>query len=236
MSVDRCDYAHYPQYQPTDCLIRCSSGRPTVRPASAAQHALVLKCIGCPEYEVKKAMTLSSIDISEIVRALQDTDWNSAEVSVGDVSIALARNGAGLLSGATPPPASAAVAPAIPAPAPAPPAAPASGGPAAQPPATTALPAPTSAVALPADRQPDDVVVSANSVGVFWAAPEPGAEAFVKVGDTVQEQDVMCIVEIMKLMSHVHAGVNGVVVEVLATDGQAVENGAPLFVIRPQEA
>lgn len=172
-------------------------------------------------------MTLSSTDINEIVRGLQDTGWDEAVITVGDVTIALARNGASLASVPSAAPAPVAV--------PTPAVEPVSSDTVTQNPAATTPQAPTPPPSSPAERRADDVVVSAKSVGIFWESPEPGAAPYVKVGDTVQEESVVCIVEIMKLMNHVHAGVNGVVTEILVENGQAVQLGTPLFVIR-QEA
>lgn len=178
-------------------------------------------------------MTLSSGDINEIVRALQETTWDEAVISVGEVKIALARNGATLSSlngtstvnGTSAPSAepqgqvvSTTEEPTI--------------APVAE---AKPLPAPETEVASTVGSA-DDVVVKATSVGIFWEAPEPGAEPFVKVGDEVKEDDVVCIVEIMKLMSHITAGTNGVITKVLVENGQAVEMGTPLFAVRPQEA
>jgi len=167
-------------------------------------------------------MTITPSDINSIVNALQESDWDEAVVSVGDVKISVARNGARLNHDAAQPasaPAPAAVlaAPALPpaaAPAPAP--APASAGPAA-----------------PAVVDPSDVLVTAPSVGVFWSAPEPGAAAFVELGSRVEADHTVCIVEIMKLMNNVAAGVAGTVTAVHVENGQAVEFGTPLFSIRP---
>ena len=69
-------------------------------------------------------------------------------------------------------------------------------------------------------------------VGIFYAAPEEGAEPFVKVGDTVKKGQTLAIVEAMKLMNEIESEVDGVVTEVLAENGQAVEFGQELFRIR----
>ena len=66
-------------------------------------------------------------------------------------------------------------------------------------------------------------------VGTFYAAPSPGAEPFVKVGDRVKEETVVCIVEAMKLMNEIEAEVSGVIVDVLVENAQLVEFGQPLF-------
>ncbi|GAB7387939.1 acetyl-CoA carboxylase biotin carboxyl carrier protein [Bacillaceae bacterium] len=70
-------------------------------------------------------------------------------------------------------------------------------------------------------------------VGTFYAAPEPGAPPFVKVGDQVREDTVVCIVEAMKLFNEVEAEVKGKIVDILVQDGQLVEHGQPLFLVQP---
>ena len=69
-------------------------------------------------------------------------------------------------------------------------------------------------------------------VGTFYASSQPGAPAFVQVGDTVEADTVLCIVEVMKLMNNVEARVSGTVVRVLVENEAAVEYGQPLFVIK----
>lgn len=69
-------------------------------------------------------------------------------------------------------------------------------------------------------------------VGTFYSAPSPEAAPFVKIGDRVQEKSVVCILEAMKLMNELEAEVNGEIVEILATNGQLVEFGQPLFLVK----
>ena len=69
-------------------------------------------------------------------------------------------------------------------------------------------------------------------LGNFYAAPRPGEPPFVAVGETVGEDSVIGIIEVMKLMNSVRAGVAGQVVAILAVDGAAVEEGQPLVRIR----
>lgn len=68
-------------------------------------------------------------------------------------------------------------------------------------------------------------------VGTFYSAPSPDAEPFVKVGQTVKEGDVVCIVEAMKLMNEIEAEFAGKVVEICVEDGQPVEFGQVLMYI-----
>lgn len=85
---------------------------------------------------------------------------------------------------------------------------------------------------LPAEETAQDHVVTCPLVGIFYEAPEEGAEPFVKVGDTVKKGQTLAIVEAMKLMNEIESEFDGVVTEVLAENGQAVEFGQELFRIR----
>jgi acetyl-CoA carboxylase biotin carboxyl carrier protein len=69
--------------------------------------------------------------------------------------------------------------------------------------------------------------------GTFYRAPKPGAPAFVEVGDEVREDSVVGIVETMKMMTPVHAGVSGTVVEFRLGNGEFAESGAVLLVVDP---
>lgn len=71
-------------------------------------------------------------------------------------------------------------------------------------------------------------------VGTFYAAPAPDAPPYVQVGDKVSESTVVCIVEAMKLMNEIEAEVNGTIVEVLVENGQLVEYGQPLFLVKTE--
>lgn len=73
--------------------------------------------------------------------------------------------------------------------------------------------------------------VKSPMVGTFYSAPSPDDPPFVKVGDTVDANTVVCIVEAMKVMNEIKAGVSGTVKEVLLENGHPVEFGTPLFKI-----
>ncbi len=70
-------------------------------------------------------------------------------------------------------------------------------------------------------------------VGTFYAAPSPNAEPFAKVGDHVDDNKVVCIVEAMKVMNEVKSEIRGTIKKVLVENGQAVEFGQPLFLVEP---
>jgi acetyl-CoA carboxylase biotin carboxyl carrier protein len=80
--------------------------------------------------------------------------------------------------------------------------------------------------------QVDLLKIVSPMVGTFYAAPSPDADAFVKIGDQVNEKSVVCIVEAMKLMNEIEAEISGQVVEILVNNGQLVEYGQPLFLLK----
>jgi acetyl-CoA carboxylase biotin carboxyl carrier protein len=75
--------------------------------------------------------------------------------------------------------------------------------------------------------------VTAPLLGSFYGAPKPGDAPFVSVGDRVEADTVVCIIEVMKLMNSVVAGVAGIVAAIHANDGELVEHGQTLFTIQP---
>jgi acetyl-CoA carboxylase biotin carboxyl carrier protein len=74
--------------------------------------------------------------------------------------------------------------------------------------------------------------IPAPMLGTFYRAPAPGAAPFVDVGARVEEDTVVCLIEVMKMMNAVPAGVAGTVVEVCAANAELVEAGDPLFLVR----
>jgi len=162
----------------------------------------------------------------------QSGDIQELNIKYGDVELAMSRTPGGLDVAA---PAAPAAAPAASAPAqaeaPAAPAAPkAEEAPA---PAETEAPAPAAAEEKPAApaSSSNGTEVKSPMVGTFYAAPKPGADPFVKVGDTVEVGQVLCIVEVMKLMNNIEAKVAGTVTEILVENEDAVEHGQVLMVI-----
>lgn len=78
----------------------------------------------------------------------------------------------------------------------------------------------------------DEVVIKAPMVGTFYSSPKPGDPPFVTVGDEVEEDSVLGIVEVMKLMNNIQAKVKGTVTQILVENEQAVEYGQPMMVIK----
>lgn len=76
--------------------------------------------------------------------------------------------------------------------------------------------------------------VASPMLGTFYRAQAPGAAPFVDVGTRVEPDTVVCLIEVMKMMNSVPAGVTGTIVEVCAVNAELVEYGVPLFNIRPE--
>jgi acetyl-CoA carboxylase biotin carboxyl carrier protein len=151
-------------------------------------------------------MGLTDDDVREILRIVDESDVDELSIQTDGFSLHVLRNGASSSSSTE-------------IPRPAAPAAPA----ATEPPAG---PAP----AIEADE--DTVVVPSPMLGTFYRAEAPGAAPFVEIGATVGPDSTVCIIEVMKMMNSVAAGVSGTVVEVCAENGDLVEYGEPLLRVR----
>ena len=90
----------------------------------------------------------------------------------------------------------------------------------------------TAAAAPEAPPEPNLHIVRSPIVGTFYEAPSPGAPPFVKVGDQLEVGQVLCIVEAMKLMNEIECDAAGELVKKLVTNGQPIEYGQELFVVR----
>ncbi|MDR1438039.1 MAG: acetyl-CoA carboxylase biotin carboxyl carrier protein [Puniceicoccales bacterium] len=77
--------------------------------------------------------------------------------------------------------------------------------------------------------------ISSPMVGTFYRAPAPDRPAFVEIGSAIKKNTTVCILEAMKVLNEIPAEVNGVIVDVLVSDGHAVEFGQPLFKVRVSE-
>ncbi len=97
--------------------------------------------------------------------------------------------------------------------------------------AAPAAPSPAAGTAAPVDPAEDPGVVPSPMVGTAYVQPEPGAAAFVKVGDPVAEGQTILIIEAMKTMNQIAAPRAGRVKRILISDGQPVEFGAPLMIL-----
>jgi acetyl-CoA carboxylase biotin carboxyl carrier protein len=105
--------------------------------------------------------------------------------------------------------------------------------PAPLPPGAPAGAQPVSSPLTVASEDVDLAIMKSPIVGTFYRSAEPGAKAFVDVGQLVKKGEVLCIIEAMKLMNEINAECDGEVVKVYVENGQAVHYGERLFAIRP---
>ncbi len=161
---------------------------------------------------------MNSKELKELIEFLIEKDIAEFELERGDVKVKIKRAGEHTIMHSAAEPRFYAVPPA---PAAAPVAPPSAASPAAAPP----VPVPEEGLHT----------VKSPIVGTFYEAPSPGAPPFAKVGDVVEVGQVLCIVEAMKLLNEIESDVAGEVVKKLATNGQPIEYGQELFVIRPKK-
>jgi acetyl-CoA carboxylase biotin carboxyl carrier protein len=174
-------------------------------------------------------------EVRQIMEAIERSDWEEVHLRSDGFTLVVSKSGPPTLATTTAAPAEA-------------PAAPAALPSATRPPtpASVAWPqsdepmevidearAETTAPASAARRAGGGNTVLAPSLGLFWRSPKPGAPPFVEVGDAVDADSTVCIVEVMKLMNHVKAGTTGVVTAIHVENGEMVEYGQPLVSIAP---
>ena len=154
-------------------------------------------------------MSLTARDIAEIARLLDESKFSSLDLQMGEFRLRIRRDGGGWQGReeeeeAEPAPAA--------------------------PPSPEPEPPPLGLEAGAA--RVGEVDVPAPLLGNFYASPRPGDPPFVQAGDGVTEDTTIAIIEVMKLMNPIRAGVSGTVVAILAADGTAVEEGQPLVRVR----
>jgi len=162
-------------------------------------------------------MELSEEDVLHILKLIDESKFDYFQLEVGELKITVSKGDPIPVPGAAPPPAAVTVAPN---------AAPAAAKPAAAPASAAQASKP---VAIPEGMVP----ITAPLLGTFYVAPEPGAPPFVKVGQQITEDTTMGLIEVMKVFNSVRATVKGTVVEVVAQNGQFVEFGQTLFIVKP---
>ncbi|MEQ8514648.1 MAG: acetyl-CoA carboxylase biotin carboxyl carrier protein [Chromatocurvus sp.] len=156
--------------------------------------------------------------VKKLIELLEESNIDEIEIKEGEESVRISRNGSAL--------AAAQVANAgyyLPQPQPAPQPAPAApGGPA---------PAPAAAAETPEPAEDKGHKVLSPMVGTFYRSPSPSSPAFVEVGKTVKEGDVLCIVEAMKMMNQIESDKSGTIAAIHAENGEPVEYDQPLITI-----
>ena len=154
-------------------------------------------------------MSFSHEDVQRLLQLLDASHFDELDLEAEGIKLSLRRRGASLVAGLV----------ATPAPAPVP----------EGPRSTPVVPAP----AASADSAGALLEIRAPMLGTFYGAPKPGAAPFVSVGARVGRDSAVGIIEVMKLMNSIAAGVDGEVVEIVASDGELVEFDQVLMRVRP---
>jgi acetyl-CoA carboxylase biotin carboxyl carrier protein len=158
---------------------------------------------------------LTAQDVAEITRLLEESDFLELRLEHEGFKLTLKR------AGARDPAAERATAAPV-----------AAAARASAMPAGSAAPQPRGSVA----PDPSLIDVTAPLLGIFYRAPRPGAAPYVEVGSVLQEDTIIGIIEVMKLMNSVRAEVRGTVVEILVADGSAVEQGQVVLRVSRESA
>ena len=155
--------------------------------------------------------------LKELIRLMVENELTEIDLKDEKETVSLRREGSQApVVQVSPAPVAPAPAPAAPAPAPAP----------------TAPPAAPASEPSPADTSNLEQITS-PMVGTFYSAAKPESPAFANVGDTVSADTTVCIVEAMKIFNEIKAEQSGVIEKVLVSNGDSVEFGQPLFLVRP---
>ena len=171
-------------------------------------------------------MSLTAADVAEIMRLVEQSNFDELTLEMDGIKLCLRRGVPPELS----PPAAGTEDATAAAEASSTPPSPSTTATAAVDAVSLSPPPRTNTVATPAD--PDVHAVASPLLGTFYRAPKPGAPPFVEVGAQVEEETVVAIIEVMKLMNTVRAGVRGTVTEILVADGALAEYGETLMRVR----
>ena len=171
---------------------------------------------------------LTEDEVLQILDLVEKSNFDYLDLEIGDLKLTVSKSGVPAV------PAAVSVTQAAPAAAvPAPPA-PAAEAPAAAAPEPAPAPAAESApAAQPVTVKEGTVPIPAPMVGTFYATPEPGAPPFVALGDHVDAETTVGLVEVMKVFNAVSSGTTGTIDEICVESGQFVEHGQTLFLVRP---
>jgi acetyl-CoA carboxylase biotin carboxyl carrier protein len=170
-------------------------------------------------------MELSEDDVLHILKLIDESKFDYFQLEVGELKITVSKGEPIPLNSAPQQVAAATIAPP----------APVSAKPAAAPAVAAATPAAQTAPASVEARAAAEglLTVTAPLLGTFYIAPEPGAPPFTHVGANVTADTTVALIEVMKVFNSVRAGVKGTIVEVVAQNGQFVEYGQTLFLVKP---
>lgn len=150
--------------------------------------------------------------VKKLIELLEESGIAEIEIHEGEESVRISRQGSGQLAQATyqlPPQATQQ--------------------------AAAEQPSTSSTATEPTPTVEEGNVISAPMVGTFYNSPSPDSPPFIEVGQKVSEGDIVCIIEAMKIMNQIECEVSGTISKILIENGEPVEYGQPMFVIKPDK-
>lgn len=157
-----------------------------------------------PKVKVSNGSPMNTQLLEQIVKLMSSNDLNTVDVRDGDKRVIIRRGAVAMQM----PAAQMFAAPVVAAPAPA-------------------------AKAAPAADDASYVAIKSPMVGTFYSSPSPDAKAFVAVGSHVSDDTDVCIIEAMKVFNNIKAECKGTIAKIMVTNGQTVEFGQTLFLVKP---
>jgi acetyl-CoA carboxylase biotin carboxyl carrier protein len=165
-------------------------------------------------------MELTEDDVLHILKLIDESHFDYFQLEMGELKITVSKGEPIPVNSAPQVSAAPAASPAV---------APQASKPAAAPPSPAAAPQTAKSVTVPEGM----LAITAPLLGTFYVAPEPGAPPFIKVGQAVTEDTTVGLIEVMKVFNSVRATVKGTIVDVVVQNGQFVEFGQTLFIVKP---
>ena len=150
-------------------------------------------------------MSLTAQDVAQITRLLEESNFDELDLELDGLKLSIRRGSGAKVQPLADPAA----------------------GPSPTPGST--IPGSAATIAASGATDPNTLSVAAPLLGTFYRAPKPGAAPFVEIGSLVEEDTIVGIIEVMKLMNTVRAGVRGKVIQILGRDGALVEYGETLL-------
>ena len=166
----------------------------------------------------------SAKDLRSLLKSVETAGWDYARIELDGLTIVVSKDANPSIEAVAPPAAEVAAAQQLDD---------AQASP--NPPISAQAPIESPSISMAGPTFEDVTTVGSPSIGLFWRSPKPGAPHFIEVGQEVSADDTVCIIEVMKLMTHVKASHDGTIARIHPSNGDMVEYGTPLVDIAPKK-